>query len=58
MDQTPTAAVFTTEKDAQRLLDFTGMPESLMQRLFYIPITAEFLSDGERERFAEFVGNV
>ena len=38
--------------------DFTGMPESLMQRLFYIPITAEFLSDGERERFAEFVGNV
>ena len=58
VDQTPTAAVFTTEKDAQRLLDFSGMPESLMQRLFYIPITAEFLSDGERERFAEFVGNV
>jgi tetraacyldisaccharide 4'-kinase len=58
VDQTPTAAVITTEKDAQRLLDFTGMPESLMQRLFYIPITAEFLSDEERERFKEFVVNV
>lgn len=58
VDQTPTAAVVTTEKDAQRLLDYVGMPESLMQRLFYVPITAEFLSEGERDRFRDFVVNV
>ena len=54
----PTAAVVTTEKDAQRLLDFNGMPEALQQRLFYLPITAEFFSEDERWRFAEFVSQV
>ena len=58
VDQNPTAAVVTTEKDAQRLLDFGGMPEALQQRLFYIPITAEFLSEEERGIFADFVVNV
>ena len=58
VDQTPTAAIITTEKDAQRLLDYVGMPESLMQRLFYVPITVDFLSDDERERFTEFVASV
>lgn len=55
VDQTPTAAVITTEKDAQRLLDYVGMPESLMQRLFYVPITVDFLSDEERELFSGFI---
>ena len=51
----PTAAIITTEKDAQRLLDYSGMPEGLMQRLFYIPIEADFLSEEERTAFTEFI---
>ena len=51
----PTAAIITTEKDAQRLLDYSGMPEGLMQRIFMVPIEADFLSDTERELFAEFI---
>ncbi|MCR5842087.1 MAG: tetraacyldisaccharide 4'-kinase [Bacteroidales bacterium] len=54
----PTAAVFTTEKDAQRLLDFSGMPASLQERLFYIPITVDFLSEDEREAFTDLVANL
>jgi tetraacyldisaccharide 4'-kinase len=54
----PTAAILTTEKDAQRLLDYNGMPESLMQRLFYVPITVDFLSDDEREIFTDFITTV
>ena len=57
-DRNPTAAVLTTEKDAQRLLDYSGMPDALKQRLFMVPITVEFLSDDERDRFAEFVENL
>ena len=58
IDRNPTAAVVTTEKDAQRLLDYNGMPESLMQRLFYVPITVDFLSDDEREIFTDFITTV
>ena len=58
VDQQPTAAVITTEKDAQRLLDYQGMPEALQQRLFYMPISVDFLSDDEREVFAEFIGGL
>ena len=58
VDKNPTLAVATTEKDAQRLLDYNGMPESLMQRLFYIPITVDFLSDEEREIFTDFIVNI
>ena len=58
IDRNPTAAVVTTEKDAQRLLDYNGMPESLMQRLFYVPITVDFLSDEERETFTDFITTV
>ena len=58
IEKNPTAAVVTTEKDAQRLLDYNGMPESLMQRLFYVPITVDFLSDEEREVFTDFIATV
>ena len=51
----PTAAIITTEKDAQRLLDYSGMPEGLMQRIFMVPIESDFLSDAERELFTEFI---
>lgn len=47
----PTAAVVTTEKDAQRILDYIGMPQNLMERMFYIPISVDFLSDVERNVF-------
>lgn len=55
VDKQPTAAVVTTEKDAQRLLDCTGMPQTLMERMFYVPISVDFLTDGEREVFTEFI---
>ena len=34
VERNPTAAIVTTEKDAQRLLDYNGMPQALMERLF------------------------
>ena len=58
VDKNPTLAIATTEKDAQRLLDFTGMPEALRERLFYVPITVDFLSEEEHEVFADFVAGV
>jgi tetraacyldisaccharide 4'-kinase len=58
VDQNPTLAVATTEKDAQRLLDFSGMPESLRERLFLVPITVDFLSDEEREIFTDLIVNL
>ncbi|MBP5626036.1 MAG: tetraacyldisaccharide 4'-kinase [Bacteroidales bacterium] len=51
----PTAAIITTEKDAQRLLDYSGMPENLMQRLFMVPIQADFLTEEERAAFTAFI---
>ena len=58
VDKQPTAAVVTTEKDAQRLLDCTGMPQALMQRLFMVPISADFLTGEEREIFLDFIAAV
>lgn len=58
VEKQPTAAVITTEKDAQRLLDCAGMPQGLMERMFYVPISVDFLTDGEREIFTDFVANV
>ena len=54
----PTAAVITTEKDAQRLLDCTGMPQALIERLFKVPISAEFLTEEERTIFTDFITEV
>ena len=49
----PTAAIITTEKDVQRLLDFSGMPPEIRQRLLVAPIEAKFLSERERNLFYE-----
>ena len=49
----PTASIMTTEKDAQRLLDFPGMPEEIVERLFMLPIETEFLSEAERNVFKD-----
>ena len=47
VDSCPTAAVLTTEKDAQRVLDIHTIPERLRDRMFYIPIESAFLSEQE-----------
>lgn len=47
----PTAAVATTEKDAQRVLDYPGLPLSLRERMLMIPIKVAFLTEQEREIF-------
>ena len=47
----PIAAVATTEKDAQRIMDFTGMPELLRERMFMVPIEVDFMNDLERDIF-------
>ena len=49
----PTAAIITTEKDVQRLLDFSGMPPEIRQRLLVAPIEAKFLSERERNLFRD-----
>lgn len=49
--KTPAAAVITTEKDVQRLLDFDGMPQEIRERLLVVPIEAKFLSERERNIF-------
>lgn len=48
-----TAAIFTTEKDAQRIVSSKKMPLPLRKRLFQIPIEVDFFSDEEREAFKE-----
>lgn len=47
----PTALIATTEKDSQRFLDCGNIPESIRQKMFYIPIKVDFIHDGEEERF-------
>lgn len=51
----PTAAIATTDKDVQRLLDFNGMPQIIQERLFTVPIETDFLSDAERKSFIDFI---
>ena len=51
----PTAAFFTTRKDATRLQDIGNFPAELKSRFFYIPITVDFPSSGEREVFDKLI---
>ena len=53
MKRNPTAAFATTEKDALRLRDLKKMPSQLQERLFYLPISVEFLSEREHDIFFE-----
>lgn len=50
-DEFPTSVVMTTEKDCQRVRDCKNVPDSLKQRIFYLPIKTEFLSEEDREVF-------
>lgn len=47
----PTAVVLTTEKDAQRIVDAPDVPQMLKERMFYVPIRAEFVTPSERGSF-------
>ena len=47
----PTAALATTEKDAQRLLDCPYVSDRLKERMFYVPIRASFSSEKEEQLF-------
>lgn len=51
VQQNPTATLATTEKDAQRVLDFNGLPQELRERMFTIPIEVDFIDGHEREIF-------
>ena len=42
--------LITTEKDAMRLQKYSDLPENLKNRMFYIPISVEFLND-DSEKF-------
>lgn len=39
----PTALLCTTEKDAQRIVDCKSVPSDLRSRLFFLPISVEFV---------------
>lgn len=47
----PTAAVATTEKDAQRVKDVKNIPQDLRKRMFYVPIETAFLTEEEETVF-------
>lgn len=49
----PTYGVVTTEKDAQRILDYKGMPELVRSHLLMVPIKVGFTSSREQEVFRE-----
>jgi tetraacyldisaccharide 4'-kinase len=41
----PAAPVLTTEKDAMRLRETPGLTDAVKQRLFYLPVTVQFLAE-------------
>ena len=47
----PTAAIVTTEKDAQRLMDYKKFPSSLKDRIFQVPIETAFIPENRVEDF-------
>lgn len=51
VQQFPTAAIATTEKDTQRVLDYNGLGVDIRQRMFMIPIKVDFMDSAEREIF-------
>ncbi|MBO4475635.1 MAG: tetraacyldisaccharide 4'-kinase [Bacteroidales bacterium] len=54
----PTAAIFTTEKDAQRLRDVKNIPANIRERLFFIPVKAFFHSSVEAEIFDQYLHKI
>lgn len=54
----PTAAIATTQKDAQRLLEVKGMPREISDRMFMVPIKSVFLSENEKTVFKDFLASL
>ncbi len=53
-----TAVIMTTEKDAQRILDCKDVPKMMRERLFYVPMYADFLAPDGAGRFMDTVGGI
>lgn len=51
----PDVAIYTTEKDAMRLLETSGLSPQVCAALHYIPIRAEFCSIEECRQFMELI---
>ena len=49
----PTALIATTEKDAQRVLDYKELDASLKERMFMVPIKTAFLTQEEHDIFRD-----
>lgn len=47
----PTAAIATTEKDAQRVLDYSRVNPDIQEKMFMVPIEVDFIDSHEREVF-------
>ena len=47
----PAAVIVTTEKDSQRLLDMDDLPGIIRERLFKLPIRADFLTEKDASGF-------
>jgi tetraacyldisaccharide 4'-kinase len=52
--KTPVKYLFTTEKDAVRLMEFTNIADSVRSAFFYIPVGIRFLND-DREEFDNMI---
>ena len=51
----PTAAMVTTEKDAQRMLDCKEVPQCIKEKLFQVPIKVGFQSESDQRAFTDFI---
>jgi tetraacyldisaccharide 4'-kinase len=47
--KSPVRYIFTTEKDAVRLQEFTNIAESIKSVMYYIPVSIHFLNDDKEE---------
>ena len=54
----PTSVLMTTEKDSQRLRDCKFISNELKVRMFYVPIKAKFISDGDRSIFISLLNGL
>lgn len=54
----PTAAIGTTEKDAQRILATDAVPDTIKARIFCVPIRTDFLTPEGLEVFTSFLEGI
>lgn len=57
-DAFPTSVIMTTEKDSQRVRDCRKICNDLKQRMFYVPIKTDFLSDRDKEVFVSLLNSL